>query len=463
MFKNNKLASALLSIIFVLSLVLSGCSSKSDNSTTAQPATADSKATGEPVATAAPAEKVKLEFWVQKFEDYNANWYKKWTAEFNKTHPNTQINLTIVPGDVWDQKMKAAQAAGNQPEIVSRSYNQIAPAAQLGQILALDSYMDPKVWTDLYENVEKFVNVKGSHYAFPMLVEPSAVLFYRKDFFKEAGLDPEKPPVTWDELIDYGKKLTKDGRFGLKIAGNAGDYSWSSWGAQMQFGHRPISDDWSKATVMDDGYKALVGFYKSLYDQKIVPKEPLKGYADGADFGEGKEAMAITGSWVMGQLRADYKGILDNVGVAPVPTKDGDATKPTASLGGWTLTIDAKSKHPQQAADFITWLYAGDTKIMEDFFKISGYSKFSPRKTVDAAINNDPVAQKDLWRKTVAEKIVPFSVSEPTYPWEISLAFGTAIESATKGKDVDTVLKTAEKDINDFIANKKLAGTNPQQ
>ncbi len=57
--------------------------------------------------------------------------------------------------------------------------------------------MDPSVWEDLHDNVNEFVSVGGEHYAYPMLVEPSSLLFYRKDFFEDAGLDPEQPPVTW--------------------------------------------------------------------------------------------------------------------------------------------------------------------------------------------------------------------------------------------------------------------------
>lgn len=458
---NKSTTTKLVSSMVALSVILSACGSGAGGSKdAAAPAAAPAD---KPKENAKPAEKVTIDFWQTKFEDTTDAWFKKWVDEFNKTHPNIQIKHTVVPGDAWNDKLKAAQAAGTAPQVLTMNYGGIAPAATQGQIMAMDDLVDPKVWSDLYPNVEKFVNVKGKHYAYPKLVEPSAVLYYRKDFFKEAGLDPEKPPATWDELIEYGKKLTKKDRYGLKIAGDAPEFSWTTWGAQMQFGHRPISDDWSKATVTDDGYVKLLSFYKRLYDEKVVPKQPITGYADGADFGQGKEAMAITGSWVIGQLRNDYKDILDKVGVAPVPTNDGSTNKPTASLGGWTLAIDGKAKNPKEAAEFISWLLAGDPKIMIDFFKTSKFSKFTPRKSVDEAMKNDPDAQNDPWRKLIAEKIVPYSVSEPAYPWDVSFAFGSAIERAVKGQDPAASLKQAETEINKFIADKKLAGTNPQQ
>jgi multiple sugar transport system substrate-binding protein len=451
MFKKGIMA--VLAAVLVLTVVLSGCGGGGKPEEQA----GDTPAKKDPVAEK-PAEKVKIEFWAMQFEETTNNWWKKWTQEFNKTHDNIEVKVSIVPGDAWAQKLKAAQAAGKAPDIVTMNYGGIAPAVEQGQILSLDEYTDPNVWGDLYENVEEFVTVKGKHYAYPKLVEPSAVLFYRKDFFKEVGLDPEKPPVTWDQMIEYGKKLTKEGRYGLHAAGNAPDFSWSTWGIQMNTGHRPISDDWSKATVMD--YAPLLTYFKRMYEENIVPKQPLACYACSNDFGEGKVAMSVSGSWVIGSLRNDYKDILDNVGVAVAPTPDGDYTKPSASLGGWTLVVDGKSKHPKEAAEYITWLLAGNPEIMVDFFRTSKFSKFPTRKSVDESLNQDPEAKNDPWRKLIAEKIVPYSVSEPTYPWDVSFAFGSAIERAIKGESVEESLKKAEAEINDIIKKQQLAGKN---
>lgn len=77
------------------------------------------------------------------------------------------------------------------------NYNKIIFSADQGKIQALDEYLDPGVWEDLHDNIEEFVTYNGKHYAMPLLAEPSSLLYYRKDFFEEAGLDPEQPPTTW--------------------------------------------------------------------------------------------------------------------------------------------------------------------------------------------------------------------------------------------------------------------------
>ena len=132
--------------------------------------------------------------------------------------------------------------------------------------------------------------------------------------------------------------------------------------------------------------------------------------------------------------------------VAPFPSIDGDQTKTTATLGGWTLTVDAKSKAKQQAADFIEYLLAGDPAIMADFFKTSGFSKYTVRTSVDEALADDPEASADPFMKIISEKVVPYGKAEPAYPWDISLAFGTAIESAMKGSaDVPGVAEDGQR------------------
>ncbi len=462
------------SVLLVAAMAVTGCgggnNDKGSNASPSVSASSSESATlGESAApqeseSAAPAEKVKLEFWAQKFEDTTDAWFKKWTTEFNKANDNVEVKLTIVPGDAWAQKLKAAQAAGKAPDIMTMNYGNIANAAKLGQIQALNDLMDPAVFDDLYDNVRDFVTVGDKIYAYPKLVEPSAVLYYRKDLFQEAGLDPEKPPTTWAEVLEYGKELTKKGVFGFTTAQNAADLGWSSWGLQYNAsGHLAVTDDWSSADVNNGAYENVLNFYQQAYQSGIMPKQQLAGYADIKPFGEGKVAMAVCGSWAIGQLRNSYKDILDKVGVAPMASIDGDQTKPTATLGGWTLVVDGKSQHAKEAASYISYLLAGDTGIMIDFFKGAQFSKFSARKSVDEAMKSDVDASKDAWRALIAEKVIPYSKAEPIYPWDISFALSTAIESAMKGTSVDKALAKAEKDINDFIAKSKLAGTNPKQ
>jgi multiple sugar transport system substrate-binding protein len=170
--------------------------------------------------------------------------------------------------------------------------------------------------------------------------------------------------------------------------------------------------------------------------------------------------MMACGSWAIGQLKQYFPKMIGKTAVARFPSWDGKATRPTATLGGWTLTVDSKSRNKQAAAAFVHYLLGGDPKIMASFFKLSGYSKYTVRSSVDKVLSNDPKASADPFMKIISAQIVPFGRHEPGYPWDISFAMGTAIESAMKGKaDVQSSLKTADDAINRVIQTQGLAGT----
>ena len=109
--------------------------------------------------------------------------------------------------------------------------------------------------------------------------------------------------------------------------------------------------------------------------------------------------------------------------------------RPTATLGGWTLTVDAQvEERRRQAADVHRVAARRRPGDHGRLLQASGFSKYTVRTSVDEALADDPDATSDPFMKIITEKIVPYGKAEPAYPWDISLAFGTAIESAMKGK-----------------------------
>lgn len=404
---------------------------------------------------------VTITFWQQKFEDYQQAWFKHYVEAFNKSQSKVVVKYYVVPSDVWVQKLKAAQAAGQQPDVATTNYGNINSGVADGEFAQLDGLMPASDFADIKSNVKPFVTIKGKHYAYPMLVEPSTVLYYRKDLVKAAGLDPSKPPTTWAQLITWAKKLTTPKVKGMTIASTAPDLGWSSWGLQYNAcGHLPVSPDWSKGWATSPCYDKLLQFYKTLYQGGLIPQTPKVGYADATPYGNGEVAMMACGSWAIGQLKQYFPKMIAKTAVAEFPSWDGNPKRPTATLGGWTLTLDSKSRNKQAAASFIHYLLAGDPKIMASFFQASGYSKYTVRTSVDKVLQSDPKANKDPFMKIISSKIVPYGRHEPGYPWDIALAMGTAIESAMKNNaSIDSALKTANDSINRTIQTQGLAGT----
>lgn len=403
-----------------------------------------------------------ITFWQQKFEDYQQKWFSDRVKEFNSSQTKVHVNYVVVPGDVWDQKLTAAEAAGTQPDVRTTSYGNIRSGVDEGKYADLGALMGDAPFADLKDNVKSFVQVDGKNYAYPMLVEPSTVLYYRTDLVKAAGLDPTKPPKTWDELTNWARKLTTDKVKGITIASTAPDLSWSSWGLQYNAcGYLPVKGDWSAARATDPCFAKLADFYGTLFKEKLMPQQPKTGYPDPTPYLNGEVAMMANGSWAIGSLKDNGK-MLDKTAVAEFPSLDGDPSKTTATLGGWTLTVDSKSKDQQGAADFVKWLLADDPQRMAQFFKLARYSKYTVRKSVDEALAGTAEASNDPFMKIVSDDIVAHGKPEPSYPFDIAKAFGDAIESVMKGKsDSSTALSTANSKIDTILKQQGLVGKGP--
>ncbi len=402
---------------------------------------------------------VTVEFWQNQFSDEDNAWYKETVAAFNESQDDIHVKLTVVPGDAWDQKLKSAQAAGNAPDMYTMNYSAVPMKARNQQIAPITEYIDDSAWADLDTRFLDAVTVDGEQFAYPLLYEPSALLFYRTDLFEAAGLDPATPPQTWDELLAAGTAL-KDADpdvVPFQIAQTAVELSWSTWGAQFgTAGHMPISDDWSESLATDPAYRPLFEFYRDLYGDGILAKQPLSPYGDAAPLGEGKLAMMANGSWGISLLLNDYPDMVENLAVAAMPSVDGDPSRATATLGGWTIGVDAKSERIEEAAAAISWMLAEDTALPKDYFVKTKFTKLSPRLSLAEELAADPGADVDPFYEVLVDS-TKSAILEPTYDWQVSLAFGTALEKAMRGEDIDAAVNEADATITKLIGDLGLA------
>jgi len=161
-------------------------------------------------ASASAAEKQELVVWHSKATDRGKVWAKL-VEDFNNSHPDIKVTATYQGGyETTIQKVTTAIAANATPDVAElpQSYG-IPQFAESGRLLPLDGFLTKEDKADFYEPAIARYTYKGKIYAIPNAVSTS-LLYYNVDMFKEVGLDPNKPPQTWDELVAAGKKLTRD-------------------------------------------------------------------------------------------------------------------------------------------------------------------------------------------------------------------------------------------------------------
>jgi sn-glycerol 3-phosphate transport system substrate-binding protein len=164
-------------------------------------------------ANAIAAEPVQLSFWYPV--DLGGGLAKVidgLVSDFNKTHPDIQVTATYTGNyDVTLQKIQASKLAGTLPDVAVTEISSVPVLAALGAAQPVDEliassggkkFLD-RFWSSMLLNC----SYGGKVYGVPFQ-RSTPVMYYNKDAFSEAGLDPEQPPATWDELISVAQKLT---------------------------------------------------------------------------------------------------------------------------------------------------------------------------------------------------------------------------------------------------------------
>lgn len=253
------------------------------------------------------------------------------------------------------EKFIAALAAGNPPEIIKIDRFKMGGHGAKGATTVLDDVVKrdkidmKKFFPATVEEVMYPPGQGGKITALPWNTDDRA-LYYNKKHFMEAGLDPNKPPKTWDEALEMGKKLTKlEGGRLLRpgyVAWGA-NTNWSiglQWAAGGQW-LKPGADGKPnrKAAFNDAKGRAALEHVKATVDQIFGSFQAYEEWRtrwgpreQGAWFNDGI-SMGVTGVWEIGNFKLYGKQV--DFGVAPAPRPKGMEGTPTTWAGGFALAI----------------------------------------------------------------------------------------------------------------------------
>lgn len=308
--------------------------------------------------TPAPEQKkVDLEFWGHWSSEQRRPTIDKIIKTWNDKNPNIQVKYTAVPFDQIITKFQAGVTAGNAPDVAVLDVFSTQQRASKKQTLDLSAQGADAMKGDFFAAPWSAGNYNGKQHGLPFVTD-TRMLFYNKAAFKEVGLDPNKGPVSWDELWAYADKLDKKSGNKLERVGfhpNFGsDFSlwilnnksafWNADQTKPQI-NNPVAIetlDWMKKWNDRYGNEAWSAF-----------KATFQGGANDA-FISGKLAMKVDVATFAAQIKK-YNPSLE-YGMVPVPTKDGKQHPATSWSGGFQLEIPANAKNPKEAFAFAKYL-----------------------------------------------------------------------------------------------------------
>ncbi len=300
-----------------------------------------------------------LRLFIMFISTQQADFFHWAEATYEAEHPDVDVIVEQFPGSSlkdFEIKLRLRFSSHQEPDLLLAADNVVAPLARYGLLSEAPGYIAQMVQDNsLNEMVRQAPRIDGTLYG---ISSDAAwqVLYYNKAMFREAGLDPERPPRTWAELLDDADLLTvrhPDStvvRAGLSLrktgfmAGTA--EKWYSF--LYSAGGQPFSEDGTRATFNSPAGHAALDFYRSvLFDRHI---DSVTHEGDQQGFGQGRVAMFYREIHVARWLKDNYPDL--EYGVAPLP-----ALETSMSAGGtYMYAVSKASGHQDEAWRFIQFL-----------------------------------------------------------------------------------------------------------
>jgi multiple sugar transport system substrate-binding protein len=311
----------------------------------------------------AAAEDVTITYW-QYFYESKVNLMTDLIAKFEAQNPGINVEQVTFPYESYLQKVAASVPAGEGPDVINLFYGWLPSWVKSGYIQALPATDFSAAWfKQTYPAfVAESVNFSGKNYSAPTAVRALA-LIWNKKLFKEAGLDPNVPPKTLDELAAFAKKLSKyDAQGNLVQAGllmqpSGQGHVWIREVLFRQFGAVPYSADARKVTYNSAaGVQALQWYTDRITKDKVG--FPNFSTDDVTAFKAQKGAINIDGSFRIATLNA-VKDL--EWGAAELPTNKGIKSN-FASFWTNSIVTGVSGKKLEASVKFVKFLTSAEVQ-----------------------------------------------------------------------------------------------------
>lgn len=278
---------------------------------------------------------------------------------YNASHEN-QVELTVIPTDDYLPRVGTAAGAGELPDVVSLDVVFVPQFTTVGAFLDITDRIDALPFAgDLATSHIEVGTFEDRKYVVPLTMDLS-VLFYNKDLYQQAGLDPEQPPTTLEEFAEHARAIDAlgDDVHGTFFGGNCGGclvFTW--WPSIWADGHEVMNEDGTESFLASPEAQAVYDVWKGLVEDDIVAPgtEDEQGPTWVGVFPEGNIGIMPMPSTQLGLMPDTFE-----TGVAPIPGIEGGES---TFVGGDSIGISANSEIPDQAWNFIAWTLSEEAQV----------------------------------------------------------------------------------------------------
>ena len=308
-----------------------------------------------------------ISMWVRDGGAANAG--KVLVNLWNQQHPDTSIDLTVIPNAQMVTKLATSVIAGDAPDIVALDVVYM-PDFMRGKLLtditdqvAANPNFDHVI--DAYKNIASYKDrIYGTGFA-----PDVSVLGWNKTLFRRAGLDPEKPPRTIYEIHEMAKKISAldDQTYGFYFSGACPACNIFVTSPMMVAGGaKMLPRNGQDTALQGKAVKEVLSVYHDMWKEGLIPESAItdNGANFVSGFTSGNVGIAATGGFVIPLVASDYPDL--DYGVTLLPgLKEGQVS---SFVGGDAVAIPRGSKHEKQARAFLDW-------VVDDEAQLEGLAK----------------------------------------------------------------------------------------
>lgn len=333
-------------------------------------------------------EKITIEFWTIALGDAFADYINGMIQTYEDEHPQVQIKWVDVSGGEVSEKLLAALVGQTPPDVVN--IYDLPRFLQFSVLADMDSLVSPEEQNKRFDNFWRGIGqYQGRNYVIPWYTGVS-MLWYNKSLFERAGLDPDQPPTTIDEMLAMGQQIyERTGKYGVswRLHPSLGTPPWALLHID---GFWPLfNKERSKTLINDPAAAAILQKWIIAYQNGAIPPEALAAsHRDDVNwFIEGRAAMfPFSGGWITRYFDQSFEKVAQ------------PAAQPRGRLGSvpansQAIVVPRMSDHVEQAVDFALFV-TNDTNQLE-FCRQVAILPSTKKAAADPYFQREPVTLAD--------------------------------------------------------------------
>ncbi len=395
------------------------------------------------------ANETTITFYIRAFETWSQDYTSAKVKQFNENKDDgVYVELRFYDAAEYGQLLTTSYENNTMPDVFLVDTGAMYNYYSAGFVAPINDYFTEAELNDIADTADEYLLFEDKYYGYPWMSEPNSIFIYRKDYLNKAGFEiPENNIWTWEDLLEacaLVKPQLKKGQYTLGmplgIEANTGlaGIAYNTTGGDV------LNNTWTECQVQDnEGWRDFYGLIYDLYKGGYCPLANVStAYNDIIQaLCENKLAMTLCGSWSIAEVLNNYPEQEDNIGVAAVPTKNGNIDITTTVNGGWQYCISSQSQHKDLAAKFIKFMLC-NKEVAAEYFHLANYCKAPVLDSLSAYIKENADTKHADWMEVIT-KVSETAITTGSYSQAIlSAAYGTAVEHVilNTNKAKDTVI-----------------------